>query len=253
MQSFSRALITGASSGLGREIAIQLAADGTELVLTARREDQLRKVAREVEAAGGRAHVVVLDVSDAQRAREVVRSWDHRLGGFDLVLANAGIGAAAHTRDLEWADIERVLDVNVRGAFAILHAASGPMLERGTGTLAGMSSLAGLRGMPGSGVYSASKAALSIYLETLRVDTRALGLRVVDIRPGYVHTPMTAGSEKPLPFVIDVETAARHSIRGMKSGRAVVAYPWRAAWAVRAMALLPNGLWNVVAARMRRD
>jgi len=253
MEPFSRALITGASSGLGREIAVQLAKSGTEVVLMARRGNLLEEVAAEIRAGGGRAHTEVLDVTDVERAQSAVREWDSRLGGFDLVLANAGLGEAAHSRELEWAAIDRVLQTNIRGALAILHAATGPMLERGTGTLAGMSSLAALRGMPASGAYSASKAALSTYLETLRIDLRGSGVKVVDIRPGFVHTPMTAGADHPLPFVIDVERGARYSIRGLERGQSVVAFPWKIAWSLGALALLPNSLWDFVASRISRD
>lgn len=220
--------------------------------MTARREGLLRELAEDIEAAGGRARVEVLDVADSDRVIEVVREWDERVGGFDLVLANAGVGAAAHVSELKWNDIERVLSVNVRGALATLYAATGPMLKRGTGTLAGMSSLASMRGMPTSGAYSASKAALSTYLETLRVDVRRSGVKVVDIRPGYVHTPMTAGADRPLPFVIDAQDAARRSVRGLKRGQAVVAYPRRVAWMTRAMTLLPSAVWDRVAERMVR-
>ena len=253
MKPFSRALITGASSGLGREIAVQLAKSGTEVVLTARRGNLLEEVAAEIQAGGGQAHTEVLDVTDVERAQSVVREWDSRLGGFDLVLANAGLGEAAHIRELKWEAIDRVLQTNIRGALAILHAATAPMLERGTGTLAGMSSLAALRGMPTSGAYSASKAALSTFLETLRIDLRGSGVKVVDIRPGFVHTPMTAGADHPLPFVIDVERGARYSIRGLERGQSLVAYPWQTAWSLRALAMLPNALWDIVASRIARD
>lgn len=253
MPVFKRALITGASSGLGRFIARDLALGGCEVVLCARRGAALAELAEELGERGGRAHAQVLDVTDVPAVQTAVTEWDERLGGFDLVLANAGVGLAEHAAEIGWEALDQVLCVNVRGALATLHAASGPMLRRGRGTLAGMSSLASLCGMPASGAYSASKAALSTYLETLRVDLLPRGLRVVDIRPGFVHTPMTADAQHSLPFVIGVEDAARRCVRGLERGRPVVAFPRSAAWVVRTMASLPPFLWNRVAPRIARD
>lgn len=250
MPIFENALVTGASSGLGRAIALELGARGTRVWLAARREPELAELAREIEARGGRARVQPLDVRDPERLIEGVRAIECASGGLDLVLANAGVGRAAHASELELGAQLELIDVNVRGAIATLLAALPPMLQRGRGTLAGVSSLAGRRAMPGSGSYSASKAALSGFLETMRIDLGPCGLAVVDIRPGFVRTPMTAANRFTMPFLWEVERAARVSVDALERGRAVCAFPWQMRWLTSFARALPDPLWCALARRL---
>jgi short-subunit dehydrogenase len=140
--------------------------------------------------------------------------------------------------------------VNTLGALAVLHAALGPMAARGSGTLSAVSSLAGRRGLPASAAYSASKAALSIFLEALRIELSASSVRVVDIRPGFVDTPMTRKNNFRMPFMLDVEDAAARAIRGLERGEAVVSFPWQASAAMGFAAHMPAALWRGVAAHL---
>jgi short-subunit dehydrogenase len=247
---FDTAFITGASSGLGRAVARRLAAGGTRVVLAARRRDELEELGAAITADGGRAEVCELDVADTGAARESVARWDRDSGGLDLVLANAGIGNPEPVAQTEWSAIERVVQVNTLGALAVLHAALGPMAARGSGTLSAVSSLAGRRGLPASAAYSASKAALSIFLEALRIELSASSVRVVDIRPGFVDTPMTRKNNFRMPFMLDVEDAAARAIRGLERGEAVVSFPWQASAAMGFAAHMPAALWRGVAAHL---
>ncbi|MEX1024756.1 MAG: SDR family NAD(P)-dependent oxidoreductase [Planctomycetota bacterium] len=244
--------MTGASSGIGRALALELVRRGLpELVVTARREALLVELADELRALGGRVHTEVLDVTDPERVFACVRRWDQELGGFDLVVANAGIGAARAVQEQTWEDIDSVLAVNVQGAIATLFAALEPMLRRNTGTLVGISSVASQRGLPQSGAYSASKAALSTWLETIGLDLHATGLSVVDVRPGFVLTAMTASAEFPKPFEISVEAAARITVDGIERGRAVVSFPRPMAGIMWLARRLPDTVWRFVARRVR--
>jgi short-subunit dehydrogenase len=144
-----------------------------------------------------------------------------------------------------------VLRVNALGAIATVHAGLERMLPRGRGTLAAISSLAAYRGLPGSGTYSASKACLSTYLETLRSDLRGSGVRVVDVRPGFIRTEMTAGSSFPTPLLMDVEPAARRIARALERGSAQLAFPWPLWAALGAAQALPNVVWRWIAPRIR--
>ncbi len=164
-ERFETALITGASSGIGRAIALELAAKGTRVVLAARRRAELEELSREVRERGGRADVCELDVADTAATRETVARWDRDLGGFDLVLANAGVGGTEPAPKITWPAVERIVQVNVLGAMATLVPLIAPMVERGHGTLSAVTSLAGMRGLPSSAAYSASKAAVSTFLE----------------------------------------------------------------------------------------
>jgi short-subunit dehydrogenase len=247
---FDHAFITGASSGLGRAIAVALAARGTRVVLAARRRGELEAVQATIAADGGRADVCELDVADTAAAREAVLRWDRDIGGLDLVLANAGIGNTGLAARMEWSAIERVIQVNTLGALAVVNAALAPMIERRSGTVAAVSSLAGQRGLPTSAAYSASKAALSIFLEALRIELSASGVRVVDIRPGFVDTPLTQKNQFRMPFMMDVATAAARAIRGLEHGEAVVSFPWQLSAAMGVAAHMPRALWRGVAARL---
>ena len=252
MTRFAKALITGASSGLGRAIALELARRGTRtFVLIARREDLLSSLAAELRDLGTGARTIVLDVAQTDDVIRIVREEDAACGGFDLVLANAGIGLARPMPELEWDDLKRVLDVNTQGAIATLFAALSPMLVRNRGTLAGMSSQASQRGLPGSGSYSASKAALSTWLETLRLDLAESNVRVVDIRPGFVKTPMTEGAQHPQPFLVELEPAARRCVDDLERGRPVSTFPWPMAVLIWIARRMPDGLFGVIARRWR--
>lgn len=247
---FDSAFITGASSGLGRAIALRLAAGGTRVVLAARRRGELEAVQATISAGGGRADVCELDVADTAAAREAVLRWDRDGGGLDLVLANAGIGSTGPAARMDWSMTERVMRVNTLGALAVLDAALAPMIRRGSGTVAAVSSLAGQRGLPTSAAYSASKAAVSIFLEALRIELSGSGVRVVDIRPGFVDTPMTRQNRFRMPFMMGVDAAAARAIRGLEHGEAVVSFPWQLSAAMGVAAHMPGALWRGVAARL---
>ena len=207
----------------------------------------------QIVADGGRADVCRLDVPDAAAVHAAVQHWDSETGGLDLVVANAGAGVARPAHKLEWKDIETTLQVNVLGAFATLHAAMGPMVARGRGTLCGVSSLAALRGLPASGAYAASKAALATFLETLRLDLARKGVTVVDVRPGFVDTAMTRPNRFKMPLLLEPADAARRALRGIERGQAVVSFPWPTALAMGTLENLPDSLYRtLLSGRMGR-
>jgi len=249
--TFQNAFITGASAGIGRSLASQIAARGTRVVLAARRQAELETLAGEILASGGRADVCPLDVANSTATREAIQHWDREVGGLDLVIANAGVGVARPAHKLEWTDIEPVLQVNVIGAFATIHAAVQQMLPRGRGTIVGVSSLASMRGLPGSGAYAASKAALATFLETLRADLRRKGLVVVDVRPGFVDTAMTKPNKFKMPFLMSADEAAKAALRGIDRGDAIVAFPWPTASVMSLAESLPDPIWRTLASTIK--
>jgi short-subunit dehydrogenase len=244
------ALITGASSGIGAALARRLAAEGIAVALTARREDALRTLAGEIEAAGGSASVHPVDVSDPAATVAAVQAADDALGGLDLVIANAGVGSALWSGKLTWADCADVVAVNVAGATATLCAVLPRMVERKRGHLVGVSSIAGLRGLPKFAAYSASKAYLSTFIEALRADLRGTGVRVTDVRPGYVRTALTANN-KGMPFLITAEDAAERIWKAIRGRRSVITFPLPMAGGARIMAALPNPLFDRMMKRKR--
>lgn len=253
MLHFERAFITGASSGIGHALALELARRGAHVVLAARRMDRLEAVAEEIRSAGGQADVCELDVTDGEAVFETIRDWDERLGGLDLVIANAGLGEARNALELTRGEVDRVIQVNFAGAAATLMAAKDVMLPRGHGTMVGISSLAGLRALPGTGAYAATKAALQVFLETLELDLAACGLRVIDIQPGFVKSEMTDQNDFDMPFLMEVEDCARICVDGMTEGRSVIHFPWQLSWPLRYVGrVIPRPIWRWMGNWMRR-
>ena len=251
MPRFRNAVVTGASSGIGAALALELARRGTEVVLCARRRERLEALAEAIERAGGRARVEPLDVTDPDAIARLLARLDAELEGLDLVVANAGVGGARHASRLTVDDVRPTLEVNVLGAIVTLTAALELMRGRGRGTLCGVSSLAGLGGMPSSGAYAASKAALSTFLETLAIDLAGTALRVVDVQPGFVESEMTAGRSGPLPCLWPADRAARRIADDLARGRAVSSFPWQLSWPLRALTRGPRVLWRWALGRLR--
>lgn len=250
--TFAQAFLTGASSGIGHALAVALARKGTHVVVAARREPELQALVDRIRKDGGQADYCVLDVCDTDRVESSIREWDEKTGGLDLVVANAGMGASKPAHKLDYkTDVEPTLRVNVLGAFATILAGMHVMLPRGRGTLVGVSSLASMRGLPKSGAYSASKAALATFLETLRLDLSRKGLTVVDIRPGFVDTPMTKGNKFRMPFLMDVDKAVAAALRGMERGDAVVTFPKRLSSFMSLTEVAPDPLYRAIASRVK--
>ncbi|HKP72327.1 MAG TPA: SDR family NAD(P)-dependent oxidoreductase, partial [Pyrinomonadaceae bacterium] len=222
-------LITGASSGIGEALAVEFGRRGASVGLLARREEVLREVARKVEAAGGRAFVVAADVRDADETRAAVAKVSQQFGRVDVLVANAGVGEITKARDFDIEAVTRVLSVNVLGAMNSVAAVLPEMLARGSGQIVGISSLAAYRGFPGSGAYCASKAALSTFFESLRVELRPVGVYVTTIHPGFVDTPMTRGRNQRMPYLVEPEEAARRMVRAVEARRRTYAFPWQLA------------------------
>jgi short-subunit dehydrogenase len=164
-----------------------------------------------------------------------------------MVVANAGVGHYGHAGTLQWDDVARVLDVNVRGAMATLTAAIPIFLAHQRGHLVGVTSLAGRRGLPSSGPYSASKAAVSIFLETLRVDLRAAGIRVTDVQPGFVATDMAKNATHARPMQWPADKAARVIADRLESAPAIIAFPWPLAMLTGISRFLPAWIFDRLA------
>jgi short-subunit dehydrogenase len=243
--SYRTALITGASSGIGLALARLAALDGIEVVLASRRTEVLDDEARGIREQGGSARVCTLDVSKPEATQERLQKLDDELGGIDLVVANAGLGRERWSGKLDWREhCAELLAVNVVGFTATVTALTHRMVERKRGHIVGISSLASYRGLPRSAVYCGSKAFVSTFLESLRVDLKGTGVRVTDVRPGFVRTPLIAAVTKPMPMLMDADDAARTIWRGVRQGHAVVEFPWVLARALRASRLMPTAVYD---------
>ena len=242
-------VVTGASSGLGAEMARQLAAMGARVGLTARREPELREVEDSIRRAGGSAFVVPADAGDPLATRSAFRAIAETLGPVDVLIANAGLGISTSAIGFSAESFDRMISVNLSGAAHAIEAVLPRMLRERTGQIVGISSLAGLRGLPGSGGYSATKAGLSTLLEGLRPELRRWGVQVTTVHPGFVRTPMTEGPSKRTPWMMEVEPAVQIILRGVEAGRTRVDFPWRMATLLGMVRLLPDPLFDWISAR----
>jgi len=231
-------LITGASSGIGKGFAVELAKRGAAVALLARRSDQLNEIVKEIEANGGRAIALTADVTDANAVTAAVEETRAELGPIDVLIANAGIGGSKSATELTAEDITKVLDVNVVGAVNAATAVIPEMVKRGTGQLVAISSLAAYRGLPKSAAYCASKAAVSAMFESFRVDLRRTGVTVTIIHPGFIKTPLTAGRQAQMPWLMELDDAVKKMVKAIEQGKKSYAFPWQLASIVRACMLL---------------
>jgi len=227
--SWKNALVIGASSGIGEEVARQLARAGTRVALVARRADALEVICDSItaETEPGRAVFRAHDVTDYEGTAACWDALEDEAGPFDLVVYAAGAMPVVELTEFTFEKDRGMVDVNVLGAMAWLNQAAVRLQARGGGTIVGVSSVAGDRGRAGQPAYYASKAALSTYLEALYNRLWRHGIRVVDVRPGPVHTPMTAHLEGL--DAISAELAGQLILEAARSGRRVAYIPakWR--------------------------
>jgi short-subunit dehydrogenase len=241
-------LITGASSGIGRTLAIQLARKGAAVGLLARRAEVLREVAESIESCGGRALALPADVTDAAAVRNAVRELRERFGPIDVLVANAGISVNTFVPDLCEKKIAELMNVNVIGVVNSVSAVLPDMINRGSGHLVGNSSLAAYRGLPKTAAYCASKAAVSSFLEAIRIDLRGSGVAVTIIHPGFVKTSLIEHIRRT-PYVMELDHAVKKIIRAIEKRKKRYSFPWQLATMARACKLMPTPMYDWFAER----
>ncbi|MBL9008923.1 MAG: SDR family NAD(P)-dependent oxidoreductase [Myxococcales bacterium] len=239
---YRTALITGASSGIGRSLAHKLAQQGTHVVVCARREAELAALVEAIRKAGGAADALVLDVADVQATRAAIQSADARLAGLDLVVANAGVGAPPSVPPWSWEALGAACQINFLGAAATLTAVLPQMLARGHGHLVGVSSLASFGALPQAAAYCAPKAGLSMLLDCLRLDLHGTGVAVTTIHVGFVRTAMLEHATHRLPQLMEIDAAVDAMLRRLPDRPAEINLPQPLAFATRFLARLPRWL-----------
>ena len=211
--------ITGASSGIGQAMAWRFYQAGYALALVARRTQEMEAWAQQKGLAAERFHIYNADVSSIDSIVEATQQCLQRQGVPDVVIANAGISIGMDTADRPDLDVMvRTFATNNTGLAATFHAFVAPMVERGSGQLVGIGSVAGIRGLPGHGAYCASKAAVIAYCESLRGELRHHGVQVVTICPGYIDTPLTQKNRYAMPFLMSAEAFADKALQAIEAG-----------------------------------
>ena len=247
-----KVFITGASSGIGAALAKAYADRGDDCVLVARRGDALDALRATLPRPD--AHrVETVDVTDATALDAAARAVIADAGVPDIVIANAGISGGTETgRTGDLAAFRRIIETNVVATVAtfapFIAAMKAAPPRPGGRRLVVMASVAGIRGLPGSGAYSASKAAVIAYGESLRIELRGTGIRVVIVAPGFIDTPMTVGNPYPMPFLMPVDAFAERALRAIDAGRSFVVIPWPMGWLARVLRVLPDRLLDAALA-----
>ena len=248
------AFITGASSGIGQALAARFHAAGYRLALVARRADEVSRWAESQGFAAGRFAVYAADVRAIAAITGAGRDCIAAQGLPDVVIANAGISVGIDTAVVADLEVMRATyETNNIGMAATFQPFVAAMQARGSGTLVGIASVAGVRGLPGHGAYCASKAAVISYCETLRGELRGSGVAVVTLMPGYVDTPLTQGNRYSMPFLMSAADFADRAFAAIVAGASLRVIPWQMGWIARLMRLMPNGLFDrIVAGRPRK-
>lgn len=246
-----RVFITGASSGIGAALARRYAAQGATVGLVGRRRAALDALAAQLPGA----HLVyALDVTDHAALNAAAADFCARLGGADIVIANAGVSYGTLTQyPQDQAVFDSIMATNVSAMVATFTPFVNTMKHQATPCrLVGIGSVAGIRGMPGAGAYSASKAAVLAYCESLRLELKPFGIDVVTIAPGYIATPMTDKNGYRMPFLMDPERFAASAMRAIEQGASYRVIPWQMGIVAKVLRLLPNALFDLAFAHAPR-
>ena len=258
MLSGHNVFITGASSGIGSALARYYAKQGAVLGLAARRGDQLNSLSASLTSAGAKQiFCYPLDVTEAAALDHAAQDFIARAGVPDVVIANAGVSSGTLTEcaeDLQ--TFKRIFEINVYGMAATFSPFIAAMRQAAAngkaGRLVGIASVAGIRGLPGAEAYSASKSAAITYLESLRLEMRSSGIKVVTITPGYIETPMTAINPYRMPFLLPADEAARRFAHAITRGTSYTVIPWQMGIVAKFLRLLPNTIYDRVFANAPR-
>jgi len=242
-------VITGAGSGIGRALALAYAEASARLFLIGRRLPELEQTATAARQQGADVCVAQADVTDASHLDRLARRCHAQWGPISVLIANAGIShGTLSSEPADRAVFAQILATNLVGVQYTVSAFL-PYLAVGA-RVAGVASVAGLRGLPGAGAYCASKAGLIVYLESLRLELRPRGIRVTCIAPGYIATPMTAENAYPMPWLMPAEQAAARMRRAIDRGRPWLVVPWQMAWVGRLLRILPIPVFDFFFARV---
>jgi short-subunit dehydrogenase len=246
--------ITGASSGIGQALALRYHRAGYRLALAARRTSEVKSWAEAHGISADSYESYSADVAVVDSIVAAGRDCIARQGVPDVVIANAGISVGMDTAVRDDIDVmARTFATNNIGVAATFHPFVGAMAQRGSGTLVGIGSVAGIRGLPGHGAYCASKAAVISYCESLRGEMRPHGVRVVTISPGYIDTPLTRQNRYGMPFLMQAEDFADRAYRAIAAGASYRVIPWQMGVVAKVLRMLPNALFDkVLAGRPRK-
>jgi short-subunit dehydrogenase len=241
---YKNIIITGASQGIGKALAFEYADHSANLILLSRNESAIESIADDITSLGGNAYYKKCDVSDIKQVKDAIEYSINVFGTIDLAVLNAGTGNPEWMGQFKSGDLKKVFETNVFGIAHFLEFLIPIMKEQGYGTIAGVSSLADSRGYGGSSSYSASKSAVTSFLESSRVELKKYNIDVITVKPGFVRTSMTAKNEFYMPFLMEPAKAARIIRKGIERKRSIVQFPFGTVMLSRLIKYLPNWIYD---------
>ncbi len=237
-------LLIGASQGIGKALAQEFANNKYDLVLLSRNTDAIKAISDEITSKGCKCSFKGCDVSDYKQVKDGIEFAHQRLGAIDIAIINAGIGHPEWMSSFSSAGYREVIQTNAFGIANSLEFLIQIMKKQGHGKIAGVTSLADVRGYMGSAAYASSKAAASLLLESARVELKESNISVITVRPGFVKTAMTDKNEFKMPFMWSAEKAARKIRKGIERNKSIVQFPFPIVWATRIIKNLPNWIYD---------
>lgn len=238
--------------GIGRAIAHELASRGAVMVLTARNEEALETVRNEVESRGGKAIIMSGDVTDLSRMKIIASEMESQLGGIDILIANAGTHLPTRPEQFDTEEYLGLMDINYGGTLRCIEAVLPAMLDRKSGHIVGIASLAGMRGLPQAAAYCASKSAVISFFQSMRIHLQAHNIRTTTVNPGFVRTPLTDKNDFDMPFLIEPERAARVICNGIARRRKEISFPIPFSWTIRLLRIIPYPIYDWIMTRVWR-
>ncbi len=245
-------LITGASSGIGKALAKLFAKERNKLILIARRTEKLEELKDELSGNNGEIYLYKCDVSNSSEVSNTFADIKTNFDSIDIAIFNAGQSYLMSVKNFDSHKAEAIIGTNFFGIVYPLEQLLPLFLERKSGTIVGVSSLADNRGFAGSGFYCASKAAVSVYLEGLSVELKKYNVKVITVKPGFVKTAMTAKNNFPMPMLMPVDKAASIIFNGIKKGKRIIQFPLPMVISSRLIGLLPAGIYEFLASKFDR-
>lgn len=241
-------LLTGASTGIGKELVRQLAKENVKLAILSRRKELLDNLTKEINSPS-RILAYKCDVRDFNEVKSVYSQIKSDLGEIDIAILNSGVSYRMSESSFELDKAREIFDTNFFGVINFIHLLKEDFIKRKSGVIVGVSSLADTRGFPASGFYCASKSALSIFLESLRIELKKHNISVITVRPGFVRTPMTDKNEFYMPFLMEADKAAEIIIRDIKKNKRIIEFPFLLSLMVKILKILPNGIFEYLSSK----
>ncbi|MDY0083290.1 MAG: SDR family NAD(P)-dependent oxidoreductase [Ignavibacteriaceae bacterium] len=241
-------LLTGASSGIGYQLAKDLSSEGARLALIARRTDILKSLVNQI---GGASEIKYYkcDVTLKDEVQKTIASIKEDFGKIDIAILNSGVSYRSGVLDFDSSKAEITYNTNVLGPIYFIEELLPDFIKNKNGYIVGVSSLADGKGFPKSGFYASSKAAFTIFLESLRIELKKYNVKVITVKPGFVRTAMTDKNEFEMPFLMNVEKAVRIIIKGLKKDKRIIEFPWQTAIGAKILKIIPTKLFELLASK----